>query len=111
MTCDELTVTGWSYDEVTMMHYISCTLCQSTVESNWSCAYWCTVHISAGVQSIWHMFLSQLQSTIFDQVCVPYLPYQQLHSTSSPVKIIFLCRATYQLTFRTYLTPQLSRNV
>ena len=41
-----------------------------------SCAYWCTVHIPAGVQvqSIWEIFLSQLQNTISDLGCVRHLP-------------------------------------
>jgi len=61
---------GWflncNHVVVSVMHYVSCTGCQLTFKSNSSCAYWCTVHIPAGVRSIWQMFLSQLQSTISD---------------------------------------------
>ena len=80
--------------------------------------YWCTVHIPAGVQSIWQMFLSQLQSTIADQACVPHLPtttfylvFNQDWASGHFPMPGHLRETVYQLTFRTYLTPQLSRNV
>jgi len=85
---------------------------------NSSCAYWCTVHIPAGVQSIWLMFLSQLQSTISDQACVPHLPattfflvFNQDWASGHFPMPGHLRGTVCQLTFRTYLTPQLSRNV
>ena len=97
--------------------YVSCTGCHSTIESNSSCAYMlCTVHIPAGVQSIWLMFLSQLQSTISDQACVPHLPttifylvFNQDWASGHFPMPGHLRGTVCQLKFRTYPTPQLSR--
>jgi len=91
LNCDHVTIS--------VTHYIRCTGCQSTVISNSSCVYWCTVHIPTGVQSIWHMFLSQLAAKYYLRPGLhAFLIYQQLHSASSSIKTgragIFLCRAT-----------------
>ena len=51
----------------------------------------CTVHIPADVQSIWLIFLNQLQSTIADEVqgwkfgLLALVIYQQLYSSSSSI--------------------------
>ena len=63
------------------------------------------------------MFLSQLQSTISDQACVPHLPtttfylvFNQDWASGHFPMPGHLRRTVCQLTFRTHLTSQLSRN-
>jgi len=111
---DSWTVTMWSYQwRITSVALVASRSSNKVqvVRTDAHCTY-------QPVSKVFdRMFLSQLQSKISDQACVPHLPATTLFLVSNqdwasghfPMPG-HLRGTVYQLTFRTYPTPQVLRN-